>query len=168
MPAASLFRPQLQSVCPRSPVVSHMVAIMTKHVVHLRNCDAEGIGLQGQPQGATPLCKSSVIMQRHDGHHGRAPLHHAGYHDTPAPACTLLFTRKPSRNVRFRPAVQCRRIHASAAMTPNIVLHHAIPTRSCRVAWLLEELGVPYTLRPVEFPTGLWTDEYKEENPNQM
>ena len=50
-------------------------------------------------------------------------------------------------------------------MAPNIVLHHAIPTRSCRVAWLLEELGVPYTLRPVDFPKELWTDEYKKSNP---
>ena len=77
------------------------------------------------------------------------------------------------KGVALRPAVQakprCSVPQApTAAMAPNIVLHHAIPTRSCRVAWLLEELGVPYTLRPVEFPTGLWTDEYKEENPNQM
>ena len=56
----------------------------------------------------------------------------------------------------------------AADMSPNIVLHHAIPTRSCRVAWLLEELEVPYKLRPVDFPKELWTDEYKKQNPNGM
>jgi glutathione S-transferase len=56
----------------------------------------------------------------------------------------------------------------TAGMSPNIVLHHAIPTRSCRVAWLLEELEVPYKLRPVDFPKELWTEEYKKENPTAM
>ena len=53
-------------------------------------------------------------------------------------------------------------------MAPSIVLHHAIPTRSCRIAWLLEELGMPYKLRPVDFPKELWTDEYKQANPTGM
>ena len=47
----------------------------------------------------------------------------------------------------------------------NIVLYHAVPTRSCRVAWLLEELGVPYTIKAVDFPAELSTPEFLAKNP---
>jgi hypothetical protein len=33
----------------------------------------------------------------------------------------------------------------------DITIYHAVPTRSCRVLWLLEELGVPYNTVAVDF-----------------
>ena len=42
----------------------------------------------------------------------------------------------------------------------EITVYHAVPTRSCRVVWLLEELGVPYTVRAVDWPTELTTPEF--------
>ena len=47
----------------------------------------------------------------------------------------------------------------------DIIIFHAVPTRSCRIVWLLEELGVPYTLRAVDFPAGLTMPEYLAINP---
>ena len=57
-------------------------------------------------------------------------------------------------------------VAAVAALTaaPAILLHHAVPTRSCRVAWLLEELDVPYKTRPVDFPTETRSPEYRQCN----
>ena len=49
-------------------------------------------------------------------------------------------------------------------MAPIILLHHAVPTRSCRVAWLLEELDIPYKVRLVDFPTETMSDEYRKIN----
>ena len=49
--------------------------------------------------------------------------------------------------------------------TPSIMLYHAVPTRSCRVAWLLEELNVPYQTTAVEFPAELSTPAYLAKNP---
>lgn len=49
-------------------------------------------------------------------------------------------------------------------MAPGILLHHAVPTRSCRVAWLLEELQMPYETRPVDFPTETRSPDYRQFN----
>ncbi len=49
--------------------------------------------------------------------------------------------------------------------TSDIIVYHAVPTRSCRIVWLLEELGVPYTLRAVSFPDELAAPEYLAINP---
>ncbi|WP_417490190.1 glutathione S-transferase family protein [Maricaulis sp.] len=37
------------------------------------------------------------------------------------------------------------------APTPDLTLYHAPQTRSIRVRWLLEEMGLPYTLHTVQF-----------------
>lgn len=45
-------------------------------------------------------------------------------------------------------------------------LYHAFGARSCRVRWLLEEMGIDYELVPVAFEGGRVTDEaYKQLNP---
>ncbi len=45
-------------------------------------------------------------------------------------------------------------------------LYHAFGARSCRVRWLLEEMGIDYELAPVPFESGRVTDPaYKQENP---
>jgi len=47
-----------------------------------------------------------------------------------------------------------------------IKLYHAARTRSVRVRWLLEELGVPYELETVEFtPVVLKGEEYRQIHP---
>ncbi len=47
-----------------------------------------------------------------------------------------------------------------------ITLYHSPRTRSLRVLWLLEELGVPYELRTLTFaPAELKSDEYLRINP---
>ena len=51
------------------------------------------------------------------------------------------------------------------AAASDIIVYHAVPTRSCRIVWLLEELGVPYTLRAVSFLDGLTTPDYLAVNP---
>ena len=48
---------------------------------------------------------------------------------------------------------------------PMIELYHGDRTRSLRVRWPLEELGVPYRLHPVLFPPRLRQPEYLAENP---
>ncbi len=53
---------------------------------------------------------------------------------------------------------------AGSDTAPAILLHHAVPTRSCRVAWLLEELDIPYKTRPVDFPTETRSAEYRQCN----
>lgn len=45
-------------------------------------------------------------------------------------------------------------------------LHHIPGSRSCRVVWLLEELGVPYELAPMSLRDGsLRAPEYRAKNP---
>ena len=46
-----------------------------------------------------------------------------------------------------------------------ITVYHAPRSRSSRVVWLLEELGVEYETSPLQFPAGLRTDEYLKVNP---
>jgi glutathione S-transferase len=47
-----------------------------------------------------------------------------------------------------------------------IKVHHARRARSARVLWLLEELGVPYEVQPLEFsPAALQTPEYLQLHP---
>ena len=47
-----------------------------------------------------------------------------------------------------------------------ITLHHAPGSRSCRVRWLLEELGIPYRLELLDFADGsLRSDAYLAKNP---
>ena len=46
-------------------------------------------------------------------------------------------------------------------------LYHAVLTRSVRIYWLLEELGIPYTIVPVVFsPPGRPGGVRSEETPN--
>jgi glutathione S-transferase len=45
-------------------------------------------------------------------------------------------------------------------------LHHAPNTRSVRILWLLEELGLPYELNTMEFhPKALKSDEHRARHP---
>ncbi len=46
-----------------------------------------------------------------------------------------------------------------------MTVYHAAPTRSSRVVWLLEELGVPYKPVSVDFPKELFTPEFLKINP---
>ncbi|TDR94853.1 glutathione S-transferase family protein [Enterovirga rhinocerotis] len=46
-----------------------------------------------------------------------------------------------------------------------ITLHHATDTRSFRVLWALEELGLPYELRMLPFPPRALARAYLDENP---
>lgn len=47
-----------------------------------------------------------------------------------------------------------------------LTLHHAPGSRSARILWLLEEMGLDYTLNKMEFhPRALKTDEHKERHP---
>ena len=46
-----------------------------------------------------------------------------------------------------------------------IRVYHAPKTRSTRIVWLLEELGVPCEIRRIEFPKGLQTPEYRKIHP---
>ncbi len=50
-------------------------------------------------------------------------------------------------------------------MSDTPVLHHGDRTRSLRVRWVLEELGVPHRLEPVLFPPRVRQPEYLRENP---
>ena len=59
-------------------------------------------------------------------------------------------------------AAPMRRTMGAAA---DITVYHAVPTRSCRILWLLEELGVPYKTITVNFPTELTTPQYLAMNP---
>ena len=47
----------------------------------------------------------------------------------------------------------------------EITVFHAVPTRSCRVVWLMEELGLKYKTIPVDFPKELFTEEFLKVNP---
>lgn len=47
----------------------------------------------------------------------------------------------------------------------TITLHHSGNTRSRRVLWTLEELGVPYEVRSVKFPPKLRAPDFLEVNP---
>jgi glutathione S-transferase len=47
----------------------------------------------------------------------------------------------------------------------EITVFHAVPTRSCRVVWLLEELALKYKTIPVDFPNELFTPEFLKVNP---
>jgi glutathione S-transferase len=46
-----------------------------------------------------------------------------------------------------------------------ITVYHAPRSRSVRVRWLLEELGLPYELHTLAFPEGLRAPEYRKVNP---
>ena len=46
-----------------------------------------------------------------------------------------------------------------------MVLHHCVSARSFRPLWMLEELGLPYTLRMLPFPPRLAARHYLEDNP---
>jgi glutathione S-transferase len=47
-----------------------------------------------------------------------------------------------------------------------ITIHHSRNARSVRIIWLLEELGVPYALKPVEFkPAAMKSPDYLAMHP---
>lgn len=46
-----------------------------------------------------------------------------------------------------------------------ITLHHCVSARSFRPLWMLEELGVPYTLRMLPFPPRALAREFLADNP---
>ena len=46
-----------------------------------------------------------------------------------------------------------------------ITLHHCVSARSFRPLWLLEELGLPYTLRMLAFPPRVLAREFLQDNP---
>ena len=46
-----------------------------------------------------------------------------------------------------------------------ITLHHCVSARSFRPLWMLEELGVPYTLRMLPFPPRALAREFLDDNP---
>ncbi len=46
-----------------------------------------------------------------------------------------------------------------------ITLHHCVSARSFRPLWLLEELGLPYTLRMLAFPPRALAREFLQDNP---
>jgi glutathione S-transferase len=46
-----------------------------------------------------------------------------------------------------------------------ITLHHCVSARSFRPLWLLEELGLPYTLRMLPFPPRARARPFLEDNP---
>ena len=46
-----------------------------------------------------------------------------------------------------------------------IVLHHCVSARSLRPLWMLEELGLPYTLRMLPFPPRVHARPYLDQNP---
>ncbi|TGY89016.1 glutathione S-transferase family protein [Marinicauda algicola] len=52
--------------------------------------------------------------------------------------------------------------------TPDFTLYHAPMTRSIRVRWTLEEMGLPYRLETVKFTRGdVGGAEYRQINPMQ-
>tara|TARA_R110000868_G_scaffold229089_2_gene482070 strand:- start:26780 stop:27466 length:687 start_codon:yes stop_codon:yes gene_type:complete len=57
--------------------------------------------------------------------------------------------------------LDCAIFPGGEAMTrkPDLTLYHAPRTRSIRVRWLLEEMGLPYTLNTVQFATRPAGDE---------
>lgn len=46
-----------------------------------------------------------------------------------------------------------------------ITVFHAPRTRSLRVIWMLEEMGLPYEVRPVDFPRHYADEEFMRLNP---
>ena len=46
-----------------------------------------------------------------------------------------------------------------------ITVYGTPPTRSMRVIWMLEEMGLPYEVKPVEFETRLQNREFLEASP---
>ena len=46
-----------------------------------------------------------------------------------------------------------------------IILHHCVSARSFRPLWMLEELGLPYTLRMLPFPPRALARHFLEDNP---
>lgn len=48
---------------------------------------------------------------------------------------------------------------------PVITLYHCLSARSFRPLWMLEELGLPYTLKVLPFPPRVHARAYLEENP---
>jgi glutathione S-transferase len=46
-----------------------------------------------------------------------------------------------------------------------ITLHHCVSARSFRPLWLLEELGLPYTLRMLPFPPRVHARHFLADNP---
>ncbi len=52
--------------------------------------------------------------------------------------------------------------------TPNLTLYHGAMSRSIRVRWCLEEMGLPYTLERPDFKHGdVGGEAYKDVNPMQ-
>ncbi len=48
---------------------------------------------------------------------------------------------------------------------PMITLHHCVSARSFRPLWMLEELGLPYTLRMLPFPPRALAHHFLADNP---
>lgn len=48
---------------------------------------------------------------------------------------------------------------------PMITLHHCVSARSFRPLWMLEELGLPYTLRMLPFPPRALARHFLADNP---
>lgn len=48
---------------------------------------------------------------------------------------------------------------------PVITLYHCLSARSFRPLWMLEELGLPYTLKVLPFPPRVHARAYLDENP---
>ena len=46
-----------------------------------------------------------------------------------------------------------------------IILHHCVSARSFRPLWMLEELGLPYTLRMLPFPPRALARHFLADNP---
>ena len=46
-----------------------------------------------------------------------------------------------------------------------ITLYHCVSTRSLRALWMLEDIGLPYTLRMLPFPPRLLARDYLDVNP---
>src|SRR5213075_2654785 len=84
-----------------------------------------------------------------------------GRQDPVRPAAGELAARHPA--LTPRPPAADRRAHRGELM---IALYHSPRTRSVRVLWLLEQLGIPYELRTMAFtPETLKGPEYAKVNP---
>lgn len=54
------------------------------------------------------------------------------------------------------------------ATNGDLTLYHLVPSRSCRVLWLIKELGLPVDIKQLNFlqdPAVLHTEEFKKVNP---
>ena len=80
--------------------------------------------------------------------------------------CCVVMMSSGCKHCRFSNHSDCKSWVAVAELpaAPDILLHHAVPTRSCRVAWLLEELNLPYKTQLVDFPTETRSAGYRQCN----